>query len=448
MPGRLSRRSGVPALLNAMGIHVNSSSAEMDGSALEAAARATRRLGFFDLFTLWFSLGVGLLVLQAGTFLVPALGLAEASLAVVLGTLLGTLPLAAVGWLGSVRGLPTMMLTGSVLGRRGSYVPSVLNVIQLVGWTAFELWVMAVAASRVSAALFGYPGYPLWLVGVAAFCVLLALGGPLIVVRQYLKRIGLWLMLIASLWLTAVVLTQHDLGDLWSRPGQGGMPFGLAMDLVVAMPVSWLPLIADYTRYARGPRGAFWGSYLGYVIANIWFYLLGALLSLVWPLHSASPAMLASAILSLGGGLVAMVAILVDETDNAFADLYSAAVSVQNVVPSVPRRWLVLVLGLVSLLLAAFSRASSYVDFLLVFGGLFVPLFGVLIAGVVVRRRSAESERFPAWPGFAAWACGIALYQVISHWAPQVGASLPSFALSFLAYWILAPRVLARRAPG
>lgn len=426
---------------------MNTSSSLNIGNAVpEGVAAHARRLGFFDLFTLWFSLGVGLLVLQAGTFLVPALGLPEATLAVVLGTALGTLPLAAVGWLGSARGLPTMALTGSVLGRKGSYVPSVLNVVQLVGWTAFELWVMAVAASRVSAALFGYAAYPVWLLGVTGACLLLALGGPLMVVRQYLKRVGLWLMLIASLWLTAAVLAQHDLAALWAYPGKGGMPFGLAMDLVVAMPVSWLPLIADYTRYARAPRAAFWGSYLGYAVANIWFYMLGALLSLVWPLQSASPAMLASAILSLGGGLVAMVAILVDETDNAFADLYSAAVSVQNVVPKVDRRWLILGLGTLSLLLAAFSRASSYVDFLLVFGGLFVPLFGVLIAGVVVLRRAGAPDSYPCWPGFAAWACGIAVYQAINHWIPQIGASLPAFTVSFLAYWAIMPRVLDRLA--
>lgn len=421
-------------------------SLSMESADSDGVVERNRRLGFFDLFTLWFSLGVGLLVLQAGTFLVPALGLPEASLAIVLGTLLGTLPLAAVGWLGSVRGLPTMALTASVLGRKGSYVPSVLNVVQLIGWTTFELWVMAVAASRVSSVLFGYAAYPVWLLGVTAACLLLALGGPLVVVRQYLKRIGLWLMLIASLWLTAVVLTQHDLGVLWSRPGRGGMPFGLAMDLVVAMPVSWLPLIADYTRYARAPRAAFWGSYLGYAVANVWFYLLGALLSLVWPLQSASPAMLASAILSLGGGLVAIVAILVDETDNAFADLYSAAVSAQNVVPKLSRPWLILVLGAGSLLLAAFSQASNYVDFLLVFGGLFVPLFGVLIAGVVVLPDAGSNKPVPHWPAFAAWACGIAVYQVINHWMPQAGASLPAFAASFLAYWVGMSGVLGHRA--
>ncbi len=411
-------------------------------SGVESAQ--TRRLGFFDLFTLWFSLGVGLLVLQAGTFLVPDLGLPKATLAVVFGTLVGTLPLAAVGWLGSVRGLPTMTLTGSVLGRRGSYVPSVLNVIQLVGWTAFELWVMAVAASRVSKAVFGHGAYGFWLVAVAVICLLLALGGPLVVVRQYLKRFGLWLMLIASLWLTAVVLTQHDLGALWSRPGHGGMPFGMAMDLVVAMPVSWLPLIADYTRYAQAPRDAFWGSYVGFAVANMWFYLLGAMLSLVWPLQSASPAMLASAILSLGGGLLAMVAILVDETDNAFADLYSAAVSVQNIVPWISQKALIVLLGLVSLALAAFFRASSYVDFLLIFGGIFVPLFGVLIAGVLRTRDGADVVTAP-WPGFAAWACGIASYEAVSHWAPQIGASLPAFAVSFIVYWLLSLLPAARR---
>ena len=354
---------------------------------IEPAPARLRILRGFDLFVLWSSLGVGLLVLEAGALLVPGLSLGAALGAIVLGTLIGNLLLALTAVIGSQVGTPTMVLLRPVLGRHGSFLPTVLNVAQLLGWTAFELWVIALAASRISQTLFGSGQYGVWLTVAAVWCVMLALGGPLVVVREWLEKFGIWLVFLVSAWMTVYILQSGKLAGVLTQPGTGAMPFWLAVDLVVAMPISWLPLVADYSRFAQRARPAFWGTYLGYFLANVWFYGLGALFVLGLNVTEPTPDNLAAAIMSMTGGVLALVVILVDETDNAFANIYSAAVSIQNILPRVSQRWLVLGIGAVGALMAATLTMGQYFSFLLLIGSVFVPLFGVLAADYFVLRR-------------------------------------------------------------
>jgi NCS1 family nucleobase:cation symporter-1 len=406
-----------------------------------------RLLRFIDLFVLWSSLGVGLLVLEAGALLVPGLSPALALLAILIGTLAGNLLLALTGVAGSDHAVPTMVLLRPVLGQRGSYLPSLFNLIQLIGWTAFEFWVIALAANRVSQALFGFSGHGLWLVIFACWCVLLALGGPLVVIRQWLEKFGVWLVYGVTAWITVYLFTHYNIPALLSQAGSGDLPFWLAVDLVVAMPISWMPLVADYTRFARKSKSAFWGTYLGYLLANVWFYGLGMLFILTLEMAEPTPENLATAIMALTGGIVALLVILVNETDNAFADIYSAAVTIQNVFPQVSQRILVVIVGAVSLALAAFLTMGRYFSFLLLIGSVFVPLFGILAADYfLLRKRRVEVDELyrPGgaywyrggvnWVAVSAWAVGIAVYHLIARNLPWLGASIPGFAVAFLLY--------------
>jgi NCS1 family nucleobase:cation symporter-1 len=409
-----------------------------------------RSLRFIDLFVLWSSLGVGLLVLEAGALLVPGLNLAQALLAILIGTLVGNLLLALAGLAGGDHAIPTMVLLRPVLGQRGSYLPSLFNLIQLIGWTAFEFWVIALAANRVSQALFGFSSYGFWLAVCAIWCVLLAVGGPLVVIRQWLEKFGVWLVYGVTAWMTIALFAQHDIPSLLRQAGTGDLPFWLGVDLVVAMPISWMPLVADYNRFARGARSAFWGTYLGYLVANVWFYGLGALFILTLEMAQPTPENLAGAIMALTGGVVALLVILVDETDNAFADIYSAAVTLQNVFPQITQRILVVIIGAVGLALAALLTMGRYFDFLLLIGSVFVPLFGILAADhFVLRRRKLDVEdlyrrggaywywRGVNWVAVVAWAAGVAVYHAIADLVPTLGASVPSFVAAFLLHLVL-----------
>jgi putative hydroxymethylpyrimidine transporter CytX len=441
---------------------------------------AHRKLSGLDLGVLWGDLSVGLLVMVTGALLVPALGLPRALLAIVVGSVIGCLPLALVGLAGEREGVPTMVLFRPVLGLRGSFVPSALNLLQLVGWTAVEFWAMATVANVASQRAFGLDAYHLWLVVVAVVATLLAAGGPILVVRRWLERFGIYVLIGTALWITTRVLAAGDLAAMWRAPGQGGLPFWLAVDLVVVMPISWLPLAADYNRFARSGAGGFAGTYWGYLIGNVWFYALGALLVLATG-AGADVFGVGSAVATAAGGTLLLIALLVGESDNAFADIYSAAVSVQNVAPEVPQRGLVAAIGVVGFLLALLFSVDRYQVFLLLIGSVFVPLSAVFLAHyfVIRRGRYAEGELFARTGidvrALIPWAAGFVLY----HWSvptgPQgwvdavrmvfadwlhlpfpllgsaFGASVPSFAaafaLSVLVLWSPRHRRGERGAP-
>ncbi len=412
---------------------------------IEPVPESHRILGFVDYLALWSSLGVGLLVLLAGTLLVPGLGLGQALLAMLIGSIIGSLLLAVAGVVGSHHAIPTMVMLRPVLGIRGSYIPTVLNIIQLIGWGAFEVIIMARAASGITQSLFGFSAYLPWALFFALWCTFMALGGPLAVVRQWIERFAIWLVYGISLYLTIYLFTHYDVGALLRSPGTGEMPFWLAVDLVVAMPISWMPLVADYNRFARRSRPAFWGTLVGYTIANTWFYALGALFVLALQTTDLIPA-----ILGVAGGWLALILILVDETDNGFADIYSAAVSGQNLLPRARQWWLTVAVGAICFLLAATVDIAQYENFLLLIGSVFVPLFGVLAADYFLLRQRqydvAELYRpagqywylggFNLW-AVLAWVVGVAGYQAIARFLPWLGASLPAFLLSLLVYFVL-----------
>jgi putative hydroxymethylpyrimidine transporter CytX len=386
-----------------------------------------RRLRGVDLAVLWGDLSIGLLVLVSGALLVPALGPPRALVAIVVGSLLGCLPLAFVGLAGAREGVPGMVLFRPVLGLRGSYLPSAMNLVQLVGWTAFEFWAMGRVANAVGEDLFGVHAPIVWLVVVAAACTALALAGPIFAVRRWLERFGAWVVAAAALWITVRVVAVGDLGEIWRTPGAGGLPFWLAVDLVIAMPVSWLPLVADYNRFARDPERAFAGTFWSYAAGNTWFYALGALLVLAAG-AGADVLDVGTTIAATAGGAVVLIVLLVGESDQAMANIYSSAVSIQNVRPVVRQRPLIVAVGLVGFAIALAiddDAAGTFESFLFLIGSVFVPLFGVFLAewGVVRHGRFGEDALFDEaapgmrWRALVPWLAGFVVYQ----WCVPVG---------------------------
>src|SRR5919206_2250010 len=342
-----------------------------------------RTLGALENGMLWSSLGLSLLVLVAGTVLVPALSLRAALLAILVGGVFGNALLGFAAALGAEAGVPAMVLLRAPLGRAGSWLPTGLNVLQNLGWTIFEVLVIATAAR----ALVHGPLW-VWKLAAAAAAATLALVGPIGFVREWVKRFALWVVLASLAYLTWGALHDAHLGALWSQPGKGGLSFWQGVDLMVAMPVSWLPLVADYTRFSRRRSGAFWGTAVGYFVPNVWLYGLGAILLLTRGLSDAPSVLTAIA----SGGAAAAVALLalgVDETKEPFANVYSAAVSLQNVLPRVPQRLLILAVGAIATVGAFVINLVHYQDFLYLLGSFFVPLFGVLLAQWLIGNRDA-----------------------------------------------------------
>jgi putative hydroxymethylpyrimidine transporter CytX len=404
-----------------------------------------RRLSGRDLAVLWGDLSIGLLVLVTGALLVPALGTRTALLAIVVGSVIGCVPLALVGLAGAREGVPGMVLFRPVLGLRGSFLPSFVNLVQLVGWTAFEFWAMGLVANAVGKDLLGFDSYRFWIVVVAVVCTALALGGPVLVVRRWLERFGFWVVLAAGVWITIRVASAGELGAIWRERGAGGLPFWAAVDLVIAMPISWLPLVADFNRFAKRGSRSFAGTYWGYAAGNVWFYALGALMVLA---AGSAPDVLdiGTKIAALAGGAVVLVVLLVGESDQAMANIYSSAVSIQNVRPQLSQRWLIVAVGAVGLVLATLIErsASTFEYFLFLIGSVFVPLFGVFAADYFVLRRGRTTERDlfeDARPGLRAralapWVAGFVTYQWClptgpAGWTDAVGRFFDGLHLPF-----------------
>jgi putative hydroxymethylpyrimidine transporter CytX len=437
-----------------------------DEVGIEPVGPSRRVLGTWDNVVLWADLGVSFLVMVVGTFLVPALGLGQALAAIVVGALVGNLLLGLAARIGAEVGTPTMVLLRGPLGRRGSYLPTVMNILQLLGWATLEIIVMAQAADMLASRFLGLPSsYHVWVAVFTALTLLLALGGPVVVTTQLLKRYVVWAVLLSTVWITIALFTSYDAGELLARPGQGGMSFWSAVDLVVALPISWFPLVADYSRFSRDRTAAFWGTAAGYFVPQVWFYALGAMLalaagSLADPTAPIAP--LLAAIAGLTAGWLALLVILVDETDESFANVYSTALSIKNLWPGASQRGLIIGISALVLIVAWTVPLVRYELFLYAIGSVFVPLLGVLAADYYLIRggRYAPADLlgddpYPGafnWLAIVAWLGGAATYVGVAGvlaleipgLLPDLGGSLPSLFVAFVLYAALG-RVAARR---
>ena len=415
---------------------MNSSSSSTVNEALEPVANAQRVFQWHDHASLWFSLGVGLLVMQVGAYLVPALSPQHALLAIVFGSLIGAGLLGWVAHIGCRSGLSSAGLMVGVYGRHFARLPIVLNIIQLLGWGTFELVVMrdaTVAVGRQSGLMLA-SYWPVIATLSWGAVLLLLMGGSMVqLVRRIVSRVALPLVVLSLIWLSWQFLSMaqtQGFTALWNRPGAGGMSTLSALDLVIAMPISWLPLVADYARHGKSSRSALTGTWTGFAIANIWCYALGVLVVMTLPSQD-----LIVALLQAQGGLIALSLVLVDEVDNAYGDNYSAAVSAHSIAPRLSiRRWGLLIAAACTAL-ALVLPMHSLEPFLLLLSSCFVPLFGVVLGTLGFKldanqlMRNAPTVR---WVAVSIWILGIAFYHLLPLWTKALGSALPTLALTFV----------------
>jgi putative hydroxymethylpyrimidine transporter CytX len=294
-----------------------------------------------------------------------------------------------------------MVLLRGLLGRRTSYLPTALNLVQCVGWATFEIVIIAEAASRVLDA----PRWPFVLAaGVLATAMALR---PLGVVRL-LARYAVWAALAAIGYLYVQVLAE----PLPPLEGGGATSFWTAADIVIALPVSWFPLVADYTRHVRTGRAAFVGASVGYGLATVAMFTLGVL---ALAAYGSTGLDVIDALLLVPLGAVAVLVLVSVELDEAFANVYSTAVSAQNVVARLDRRVLAVVVGAVATGLALSFDIAAYEPFLFLIGAVFVPLIGVFGVAYWTTPRGGwdTSDTAPARLLFLLpWAAGFLAYQL------------------------------------
>ncbi|HTW20913.1 MAG TPA: cytosine permease [Mycobacteriales bacterium] len=425
---------------------------------------APKVLGWLDQIGLWGNLGVTILApVGAVSVLAPAgsprLSFLAAGLAVIVGTGFGALLIAAAAVPGAQTGAPSMVLMRGLFGRRLSYLPTAVNVLQLLGWTVFEIVVIASAAQQ----LFPWHAHRWPYVVIAGGLTVAMTIRPLGVVR-ILRRYAIVAVTVVTTYLF-VQLLRHPLPSLTHGSWHG---FWAGADVAIAVAVSWAPLASDYTRHSRSAKSAFGGAIVGYTITQVAGYLLGlvALATVVTASDANLQHDMFGAFIAVPAGWLAFGVLVLRELDESFADGYSAVVSMQNVWPRFDRRWFAVAVGAIATVGALALNINNYINFLLLLASVLVPLTAVFLVDYYATHRLRAwdvSAVAPARPAMVVpWLLGFVVYQLIEPsaggwWArlwvhadhglhlsvrSWMSASILSFAVAALA---TAPGVLARR---
>lgn len=374
---------------------------------------APRVLSFWDQSAFWANLGVSLLAFSgANTVLAPdAKGTPQLSIlagiaAMIVGTAIGGIMLGLAAVPGARAGVPAMMLLRGLFGTRLSYVPTAMNILQMIGWGTFELITIATAAKQLVG------GGPHWAYVVLAAVLTTVLTiwplGSVRLLRRYVTA-----AVVLALVYFYIQFVRQPLPDL----GHGSWGhFWIGADAALAVSVSWVPMAADYTRHSTSERAAFGAATLAYGMTQIVSYTLGLLaLALV----AGDSEKVFGPFQHVALGTLFFAVFVLREADQSFADVYSTAMSIQNLAPRLDRRLLTVLLGGLITVLALVLNMDNYYDFLTLIGSVFVPMLGVLAVDFFCfggRRGGWDvSDRAPArWSMIVAWAVGIATYQLIN----------------------------------
>lgn len=414
----------------------------LEHKGIEPVGPEARNLRGIDFFLLWAGAAVSLAEIWAGGFLVP-LGFLTGFLVIFMGHVIGNTPLALGGIMGSRMGIPTMVAVRPSFGVRGSYFATILNLVQLVGWTGVMLWIGGHAAQAVWA--FPGLGFRAWVLIAGLVTTLWAVLGHRY--WKWLQRIAVTALIALCCVMTYVVFHEYGLGRLLDIPPQKGLPFMVGLDLVIAMPISWLPLVCDYSRYSKNTGSAFWGTWIGYFIVSSWMYTIG--LGAALATQSATPeSMVLELMVGLGLALPAIIIVLFSTFTTTFLDIYSTAISALNLSTKIGERRGSIACGILGTILALIFPATAYEGFLLFIGSVFCPLFGVVLADYFLLRKGEVSKEgtgpwdrywylggFNPW-AFVAWGGGFALYHVLQK-STTVGSSIPSLLVTGALYLLL-----------
>lgn len=408
-----------------------------------------RNLGGADFFLLWAGVAISLAEIWAGGFLAP-LGFWAGLWAILLGHVIGNTFMALGGAPGAEHGIMSMVSVRPAFGIRGSNLAAVLNIVQLVGWASIMLIIGGRAGAALGAKMGGLPAeneFWIVLIGFGTLGWALFTGKSIWKFLQSLAVAGLLLVIALMTWVSA-----REFGGALSIAPADSMRFMIGLDLVIAMPISWMPLVSDYARFAKRSGTAFWNTWWGYFIVSSWMYVLGLLAVLVT--GESDPAML---ILRTMGGIglaaPALIMVVFSTITSDFPDVYSATCSALNISNRLNAKVVMWIAGVLSIVVALVFPMEQYENFLLLIGAMFVPLFGVVLTDYFfIRGRKLDTDALyredgPYWyvKGFnpvalACWAAGFLVFELCVRTNFVLGGSLPSIFVAGALYFGLSRR--------
>lgn len=373
-----------------------------------------KRTSIFENGLIWFGAAVSIAEILTGTYFAP-LGFGKGLLAILLGHIIGCVMLFLAGLIGGKTGRSAMETVKMSFGQRGSLLFSVLNILQLVGWTAIMIYDGALAADGI------------WSIGAWVWCLVI---GALIVLWLLIgiRNLGkLNTIAMASLFILTLVLSYVIFGKgSMQRVSGAGMSFGAAVELSVAMPLSWLPLISDYTREAREPVKVTAVSTVTYGLVSCWMYVIGMGAAIF-----TGESDIAQILLKAGLGIVGLLIIVFSTVTTTFMDAYSAGISSESVSQKFNGKWFAVGAAVLGTIGAILFPMDDITDFLYLIGSVFAPMIAIQISDFFLLRQDHSQHSF-CLQNLILWAVGFVLYRLLMRVDIPVGNTLPDMVITGL----------------
>ena len=372
-----------------------------------------RRTSLMENGLIWFGAGVSIAEILTGTYF-SSLGFGKGLAAILIGHVIGCLMLFLAGVIGGKSRLSAMETVKSSFGSLGGLVFAFLNVLQLVGWTAIMIYDGALAANGIFST-----GRWIWCLVIGALIILWIVIGITNLGR--INTIAMGLLFLLTLVLCKVIFFD---GNVMTTAADDSMSFGAAVELAVAMPLSWLPLISDYTREAKEPVKATAVSAIVYGLVSCWMYVIG-MGAAIFTGESDIAQILLKAGLSIAGLLI----IVFSTVTTTFLDAYSAGISSESIVSTIKGKYAAIAVTVIGTLGAILFPMDDITDFLYLIGSVFAPMIAIQIADFFILHRDKREESFD-WRNLIIWIVGFILYRILMRVDLLVGNTLPDMVIT------------------
>ena len=374
---------------------------------------------------IWFGAGVSIAEILTGTYFAP-LGMGKGILAIVIGHVIGCALFFFAGLIGGRTGLSAMETVKLSFGKKGGLLFALLNVLQLVGWTAIMIYDGALATNGIFET-----GAWVWCLVIGALILLWILIG--ITNLGLVNKVAMAALFILTLVLCKVIFFDGTPGDA-SAFGEA-MSFGAAVELAVAMPLSWLPLVSDYTREAQKPLAATVASTLTYGLVSCWMYIIGMGAAIY-----TGEGDIALIMVKAGLGVAALVILILSTVTTTFLDAWSAGISSESLSKKLSGKWVAVGVTVIGTAAAMLFPMDDITDFLYLIGSVFAPMIAVQLADFFILRRPGTDSGFD-WAGLGVWLAGFVIYRLLMNVDFILGNTLPDMLIT-MALCVLVRRLL------
>ncbi len=375
-----------------------------------------KRTSIFENGLIWFGAGVSLAEILTGTYF-ASLGFGKGLLAIIIGHIIGCTMLFLAGVIGGKTRRSAMETVKMSFGEKGGIFFSFLNVLQLVGWTAIMIYDGALAANGVLDT-----GNWVWCLVIGALIVLWIFIG--ITNLGKINTIAMAALFILTLVLSKLIFFD---GGAALAIGEEAMSFGAAVELSVAMPLSWLPLISDYTREAKEPVKATAVSSVVYGLVSCWMYVIGMGAAIY-----TGESDIAQIMVKAGLGIAGLLIIVFSTVTTTFLDAYSAGISSESVFSKINGKYAAIAVTIIGTIAAIVYPMDNITDFLYLIGSVFAPMIAIQIADFFLLKRIDSLGEAVDITNAVIWVIGFVLYRLLMRIDIPVGNTLPDMVITIL----------------